>query len=65
MDNSIYYNHDGMKLLAYDEKTSVILWGAVQEIINEKDELLEVVKTMKKRNCNGERRDNKVEEEEG
>ena len=46
-DNIVYYNDDGMKLLAYN-KTAVVLWGAVQCLISEKDELLETVKTMKK-----------------
>ena len=46
-DNIIYYNDDGMKLLAYN-KTAVVLWGAVQQIIQEKDELLDMIKTMKK-----------------
>ena len=27
---------------------TVVLWGAVKEVINEKDELLEMVKSMKK-----------------
>ena len=46
-DNIVYYNDDGMKLLAYN-KTAVVLWGCVQQIIQEKDELLDMVKTMKK-----------------
>ena len=46
-DNIVYYNDDGMKLLAYN-KTAVVLWGAVQQIIQEKDELTDLVKTMKK-----------------
>ena len=46
-DNIIYYNEEGIKLLAYN-KMSVVLWGCVQQVINEKDELLEMVKTMKK-----------------
>ena len=46
-DNIIYYNEEGVKLLAYN-KMSVVLWGCVQQVINEKDELLEMVKTMKK-----------------
>ena len=33
-DNIIYYNDDGMKLLAYD-KISVVLWGCVQEMMKE------------------------------
>ena len=46
-DNIIYYNEEGVKLLAYN-KMSVVLWGCVQQVINEKDEFLEMVKTMKK-----------------
>ena len=46
-DNIIYYNEEGVKLLAYN-KMSVVLWGCVQQVINEKDELLEMAKTMKK-----------------
>ena len=46
-DNIIYYNDGGMKLLAYN-KMAVVLWGCVQQVINEKDELLETVKDMKK-----------------
>ena len=46
-DNIVYYNEEGVKLLAYN-KMSVVLWGCVQQVINEKDELLEMVKTMKK-----------------
>ena len=38
-ENMIFYNDDGMKLLAYNKMT-VILWGAVQHLISEKDELL-------------------------
>ena len=41
-DNIVYYNDDGMKLLAYN-KTAVILWWAVQHLISQKDELLEIV----------------------
>ena len=33
-DNIIYYNDDGMKLLAYN-KMSVVLWGCVQEMMKE------------------------------
>ena len=43
----VYYNDDRMKLLAYN-KTAVVLWGAVQHLVSEKDELLEMVKSMKK-----------------
>ena len=46
-DNIIYYNEAGVKLLAYN-KMAVVRWGCVQQVINEKDELLEMVKTMKK-----------------
>ena len=46
-DNIIYYNDDGMKLLAYN-KMAVVLWGCVQHLISEKDELLDMVKTLKK-----------------
>ena len=46
-DNIIFYNDDGMKLLAYN-KLTVILWGATKQIMTEKDELFELVKTMKK-----------------
>ena len=46
-DNIIEYHDAGMKWLAYN-KTAAILWGAVQHLISEKDELLEVVKPMKK-----------------
>ena len=52
-DNIIYYNEAGVKLLAYN-KMAVVLWGCVQQVINEKDELLEMVKTMK-RNVNNEK----------
>ena len=62
-DNMVYYNDDRMKLLAYN-KAAVVLWGAVRHLVSEKDELLEMVKSMKKRNFNDERRDNKAEEEE-
>ena len=33
-DNIIYYNDDGMKLLAYN-KMAVVLWGCVQELQKE------------------------------
>ena len=46
-DNIIFYNDDGMKLLAYN-KLTVILWGAVKQIMTDKDELVDMVKTMKK-----------------
>ena len=46
-DNIIFYNDDGMKLLAYN-KLTFVLWGAVKEIMTEKDELVDMVKTMKK-----------------
>ena len=46
-DNIIYYGEDNHKLLAYN-KMSVVLWGAVKQIMTEKDELVDMVKTMKK-----------------
>ena len=46
-DNIIFYNDDGKRFLAYNKMT-VVLWGAVQCLISEKDELFEMVKTMKK-----------------
>ena len=46
-DNIVYGNDEGVKLLAYD-KTAVVLWGAVQHLIGEKDEILEIIKTMNK-----------------
>ena len=46
-DNIIYHNEDNMKLLAYNKMT-VVLWGAVKELMTEKDELVELVKSMKK-----------------
>ena len=46
-DNVVFENEKNMKLLAYN-KTSVILWGAVRELIREKDELTDLVKSMKK-----------------
>ena len=49
-DNVIFYNDDGMKLLAYNKMT-VILWGAVQEMQKEitslKGELTKLKKKMK------------------
>ena len=49
-DNIIFYNDDGMKLLAYNKMT-VILWGAVQEMQKEitslKGELTKLKKKMK------------------
>ena len=49
-DNVIFYNDDGMKLLAYN-KLTVILWGAVQEMQKEitslKGELTKLKKKMK------------------
>ena len=62
-DNMVYYNDDRMKLLAYN-KAAVVLWGAVRHLVSEKDELLEMVKSMKNEIFNDERRDNKAEEEE-
>ena len=46
-DNIIYYNDDGMKLLAYN-KTSVVLWGCVQELMKEVEDLKKEVKKLKK-----------------
>ena len=46
-DNIIYYNEEGIKLLAYN-KLTVVLWGCMQEVIKEKDDLYDLVKTMKK-----------------
>ena len=46
-DNIICYNDEGVKLLAYN-KMAVVLWGAVQHLISEKDKLLEIVNSMKK-----------------
>ena len=46
-DNVVFENEKNLKLLAYN-KTSVILWGAVRELIREKDELTDLVKVMKK-----------------
>ena len=45
-DNIIYYNDDGMKLLAYN-KTAVVLWGAVQQLMNEVEDLKKQVKKLK------------------
>ena len=49
-DNVIFYNDDGMKLLAYNKMT-VILWGALQEMQKEitslKGELTKLKKKMK------------------
>ena len=49
-DNIIFYNDDGMKLLAY-HKMTVILWGALQEMQKEitplKGELTKLKKKMK------------------
>ena len=46
-DNIIYYNEEGIKLLAYN-KLTVVLWGCMQEVIKEKDDLYDLVKSMKK-----------------
>ena len=46
-DNIGYGNDEGVKRLAYD-KTAVVLWGAVQHLIGEKDEILDIIKTMNK-----------------
>ena len=45
-DNIIYYNDDGMKLLAYS-KTAVVLWGCVQELMSEVEKLEKEIKTLK------------------
>ena len=45
-DNIIYYNDDGMKLLAYN-KTAVVLWGCVQELMKEVEDLKKEVKKLK------------------
>ena len=45
-DNIIYYNDDGMKLLAYN-KTAVVLWGCVQELQKEVEDLKKEVKKLK------------------
>ena len=46
-DNVVFNNDENNKLLAYN-KTAVILWGAVRELMKEKDELFELLKSMKK-----------------
>ena len=45
-DNIIYYNDDGMKLLAYN-KSSVVLWGCVQELMKEVEDLKKEVRKLK------------------
>ena len=45
-DSIIYYNDDGMKLLAYN-KTSVVLWGCVQELMKEVEDLKQEAKKLK------------------
>ena len=45
-DNIIYYNDDGMKLLAYN-KTAVVLWGCVQQLMNEVEDLKKEIKKLK------------------
>ena len=45
-DNIIYYNDDGMKLLAYN-KMAVVLWGCVQELMKEVEDLKKEVKKLK------------------
>ena len=45
-DNIIYYNDDGMKLLAYN-KSAVVLWGCVQELMKEVEDLKKEVKKLK------------------
>ena len=45
--NLVWMGKDDYMRMDY-AKTNVVLWGAVQQITQEKDELLEMVKTMKK-----------------
>ena len=45
-DNIIYYNDDGMKLLAYN-KTTVVLWGCVRQLMEEVEDLKKEVKKLK------------------
>ena len=45
-DNIIYYNDDGMKLLAYN-KMAVVLWGCVQQLMEEVEDLKKEVKKLK------------------
>ena len=45
-DNIIYYNEEGVKLLA-DNKMSVVLWGCVQELMKEVEDLKKEVKKLK------------------
>ena len=45
-DNIIYYNDDGIKLLAYN-KLTVVLWGCMQELMKEVEDLKKEVKKLK------------------
>ena len=45
-DNMISYNDDGMKSLAYN-KMAVVLWGCVQQLQTEVEELKHEVKKLK------------------
>ena len=45
-DNIVYYNDDGMKLLAYN-KTAVVLWGCVQQLQKQVEDLEKEVKKLK------------------
>ena len=46
-DNILYYAEDNHKLLAYNKMT-VVLWGAVKELMNEVEDLRKEVKKLKK-----------------
>ena len=48
MDNIIYYNEEGIKLLAYN-KMSVVLWGCVQEMQKEITNLKSEITKLKKK----------------
>ena len=45
-DNIIYYTDAGMKLLAYNE-AAVVLWGCVQQLQNEVEDLKKEVKKLR------------------
>ena len=47
-DNIIYYNEEGVKLLAYN-KMSVVLWGCVQEMQKEITNLKSEITKLKKK----------------
>ena len=47
-DNIIYYNDDGMKLLAYN-RMAVALWGCVQEMQKEMTSLKSEITKLKKK----------------